>query len=140
MCMCVVVNSHMCDRIAFSFQQSSHERHGEHPPLPLPGCHLLHDWTIAGCGPPSLPGLLLGSSAAQHCLLVRSASTDPFSGLHRCTDTLCLYGCADPSGSRSVRLNIQKRGTEVEVVWSESCQTKQEEASWEGEHKRQECQ
>lgn len=97
--------------------ESSYQRHREHPPLPLPGCYLLHDWTWPGCGPPSLPGLLLSSCAAQRCLPVCPASANPLSGLHRCTDTLPLYGSADPNGSLAVCLNTQKRGTELEVLF-----------------------
>lgn len=103
--------------MCFSLQQSSQQRHREHLPLPLPGCYLLHDWTLAGCGPPSLPGLLLGSCAAQRCLLVCPASTDPLSGLHRRTDTVFLHGCADLDGSGSVCLNIHEYGEGMNWRW-----------------------
>lgn len=93
-----------------SVLQGSSQRHGEYPPLSLPGGRLHHNWTLAGRGPPPLPGFPRGPSGAQHRLPVCPASSHPLRVLHRGTDTLCLHGRADPASGRCVCLSAKSWG------------------------------
>lgn len=87
--------------------QGSSQRHGEHPPLSLPGGRLLHHRTLAGRGPPTLSGFLRGSSDAQRGLPACHAGSHPLRVLHRGPDTLCLHGGADPAGGRCICLSAK---------------------------------
>lgn len=104
--MCTAVTKSLFFFPASALQGSS-ERHGEHPPLSLPGSRLHHNWTLAGRGPPPLPGFPRGSSGAQHRLPVCPAGSHPLRVLHRGTDTLCLHGRADPAGGGCVCLSAK---------------------------------
>lgn len=112
-----------------SLLQGSSQRHGEYPPLSLPGGRVHRNWTVVGCGPPPLPGFLRRSSGAQHRLPVCPSSSHPLRVLHRGTDTLFLHGRADPASGRCVCLSAKIRdGLFFLVLFV--CFDKQEENSW----------
>lgn len=105
----------------FFLLQGSSERLGKHPPLPVLGCGLLHDWTFADGGPHPLPRLLLVPAAAHRRLPVRSAGAHPLRGLQRRADTLRLHGCADPNIGGGVCLNFQGRETDHDMLSGHFC-------------------